>query len=302
VANQVATLLLDSYRDASTLGEAERALRDLERSAPGEVPIGDLYDELAELAAEEGDFGLAVRAQRRALELGCEMPRLGRQMLGWYLMNDGQRAAGEAEFDAVRRDAPADPDVLIALGNARSDAGDEAAALEAFDEALAAAEAHEDRQAVAMARSERRESRQALGFPEDDEDRAAPRPLLDPGRRDDVVVALSWFPRSEHVAAVDRWADLHDDLFDADAYCARIEQDLRELTEVSGRRPSVAPITVRRLCSYAEREGLDPADGATRASLAVELHRLRETISWPPGRNEPCWCGSGRKYKRCCGR
>jgi hypothetical protein len=22
--------------------------------------------------------------------------------------------------------------------------------------------------------------------------------------------------------------------------------------------------------------------------------------SWPPGRNDPCWCGSGQKYKRCC--
>jgi hypothetical protein len=22
---------------------------------------------------------------------------------------------------------------------------------------------------------------------------------------------------------------------------------------------------------------------------------------WPPGRNEPCWCSSGRKYKKCCG-
>ncbi|TQJ16364.1 SEC-C motif-containing protein [Kribbella jejuensis] len=22
---------------------------------------------------------------------------------------------------------------------------------------------------------------------------------------------------------------------------------------------------------------------------------------WPPGRNEPCWCGSARKYKKCCG-
>ncbi|MBA3866097.1 MAG: SEC-C domain-containing protein, partial [Solirubrobacterales bacterium] len=21
----------------------------------------------------------------------------------------------------------------------------------------------------------------------------------------------------------------------------------------------------------------------------------------PPGRNDPCWCSSGRKYKRCCG-
>ncbi|MFB6784581.1 SEC-C metal-binding domain-containing protein [Streptomyces sp. NPDC056352] len=22
---------------------------------------------------------------------------------------------------------------------------------------------------------------------------------------------------------------------------------------------------------------------------------------WPPARNEPCWCDSGRKYKKCCG-
>jgi uncharacterized protein YchJ len=24
------------------------------------------------------------------------------------------------------------------------------------------------------------------------------------------------------------------------------------------------------------------------------------TTSWPPGRNEPCWCGSTTKYKKCC--
>ncbi|MFI5735262.1 SEC-C domain-containing protein [Kribbella sp. NPDC051587] len=24
-------------------------------------------------------------------------------------------------------------------------------------------------------------------------------------------------------------------------------------------------------------------------------------VAWPPGRNQPCWCGSEMKYKRCCG-
>lgn len=33
-------------------------------------------------------------------------------------------------------------------------------------------------------------------------------------------------------------------------------------------------------------------------SLAHDDPRLR---SWPPERNKPCWCGSGRKYKKCCG-
>ena len=25
-----------------------------------------------------------------------------------------------------------------------------------------------------------------------------------------------------------------------------------------------------------------------------------EPLAWPPGRNDPCWCGSGSKYKKCC--
>jgi hypothetical protein len=25
-----------------------------------------------------------------------------------------------------------------------------------------------------------------------------------------------------------------------------------------------------------------------------------EPLTWPPGRNDPCWCGSGTKYKKCC--
>ncbi|WP_406693168.1 SEC-C metal-binding domain-containing protein [Saccharopolyspora sp. ID03-671] len=27
----------------------------------------------------------------------------------------------------------------------------------------------------------------------------------------------------------------------------------------------------------------------------------RSGLPWPPGRNDTCWCGSGRKYKKCCG-
>lgn len=25
-----------------------------------------------------------------------------------------------------------------------------------------------------------------------------------------------------------------------------------------------------------------------------------DVIAWPPARNQPCWCGSGIKYKKCC--
>jgi uncharacterized protein YecA (UPF0149 family) len=27
---------------------------------------------------------------------------------------------------------------------------------------------------------------------------------------------------------------------------------------------------------------------------------MEHILAWPPGRNQPCWCGSGPKYKKCC--
>lgn len=39
-----------------------------------------------------------------------------------------------------------------------------------------------------------------------------------------------------------------------------------------------------------------------RAHYAAHLASIADpsVIAWPPGRNQPCWCGSGRKYKKCC--
>ena len=292
---------LDAYRGVPTLEEAERVLREVERSeGAGEVSVGDLYDNLAEVAADEGDFALAVRAQRRALQLGSEMPVLGREMLGWYLMKDGQRLAGEAEFEALRSELGNEPELLVTLGNARSDAGDEWAALEAFDQALAAAKERGDRDTIDRARVERRGCREELGLPSDADDlRGRPRPRFAPSSRQ-VRIAVGWFPREELAAALGTWPELDGDLGDADGYCSRFDARLRELLGVSGRRPVIAPLRVRELIEYADREGLDPSDASTRAGLAVELDRRGETVAWPPARNEPCWCGSGRKYKRCC--
>jgi hypothetical protein len=38
------------------------------------------------------------------------------------------------------------------------------------------------------------------------------------------------------------------------------------------------------------------------AEYAADVARQpARTATRPPGRNKPCWCGSGRKYKKCCG-
>jgi uncharacterized protein YecA (UPF0149 family) len=60
-------------------------------------------------------------------------------------------------------------------------------------------------------------------------------------------------------------------------------------------------MTVDGLQAHAEESGHDPGSGEARSSYAATLLQAGDAVVWPPGRNEPCWCGSERKYKKCCG-
>lgn len=290
--------LLGAYEEAPSIDEAERILDQLAAESPAEVELGDLYDDLAEAAAEEEDFAVASRLQRKAIEHGCEHPELAREMLGWYLLKDGQRDAGEALFAELRAERPDDPELLLTLGNARADAGRERDALEAFEESLALAKRLGAEHAITRARGEREFSRTKLGLMPDEDDLLAPRPSF--AGDEETRWSLAWFPRDQREAALDRWPDLEGDLRDPDAYCRGIERGLRRLHVATGRRPSIAPIDVEELVAFAAGEGLSAGDGQTRSRFAAELYRTGASLPWPPGRNNPCWCGSGRKYKRCC--
>ncbi|GAA1568628.1 SEC-C domain-containing protein [Kribbella karoonensis] len=73
---------------------------------------------------------------------------------------------------------------------------------------------------------------------------------------------------------------------DPDAYCHRAERTLR----AENRRVAIATWTYEGVlnCLEDERfEGQYVPDG--------------RRVAWPPSRNEPCWCGSAVKYKKCCG-
>ena len=50
---------------------------------------------------------------------------------------------------------------------------------------------------------------------------------------------------------------------------------------------------------WCEAGGHNPAEA--RPTYAIAMLDAGEATTWPPARNEPCWCGSGVKYKRCCG-
>ena len=116
-------------------------------------------------------------------------------------------------------------------------------------------------------------------------------------------VSLAWFSAGEWEKATATWPDLLQDLpADHTAYSQRIEARMKRLARVLAGHPMrVGPMTVDGLTAFSAAEGDDPGTAEARSSYAAELARRGEAIPWPPGRNAPCWCGSGRKYKACCG-
>ncbi len=65
----------------------------------------------------------------------------------------------------------------------------------------------------------------------------------------------------------------------------------------------MVPISVSGLLDYCTRTEatMDPGSGRARADYAAALLQEGHGRPWPPQCNEACWCGSGRKYKLCCG-
>jgi len=115
-------------------------------------------------------------------------------------------------------------------------------------------------------------------------------------------MSFAWFPAGEWTEARRRWTDLQGQDLPEDhgAYSKVIESRIRGLSRDLGRSLMIAPMTVEALEGYSCRHGMDPNTGEARGQLAAELTRLGQPLDWPPARNEPCWCGSGLEYKRCC--
>ncbi len=125
-------------------------------------------------------------------------------------------------------------------------------------------------------------------------------------------VALAWLPADEYAEWPQRWPDLADSplLHDEDGepvthevYCRRMEGRLRNHSEAGMPRLSVVPVRSAEFSSWvAENAPDEPNPSRLRAQYAAEAgQEPSRLVAWPPPRNEPCWCGSGRKYKKCCG-
>jgi hypothetical protein len=114
-------------------------------------------------------------------------------------------------------------------------------------------------------------------------------------------VAVTYWPPREFDLVLARWPDLTDAYGEDHAeHRALVERHLRTLAE-NHVRVLVATARFEDYCRFAEERGAAAASASTRAVYAAHLASLDQARPWPPGRNEPCWCGSPRKYKKCCG-
>jgi SEC-C motif len=82
-------------------------------------------------------------------------------------------------------------------------------------------------------------------------------------------------------------------------YCARLDGNIKWMRSQGVPIRAIAPIIVADFVTWCSEHDEDPEEA--RAAYAMHLTGDGEVIPWPPGRNQPCWCGSGRKYKKCCG-
>jgi len=114
-----------------------------------------------------------------------------------------------------------------------------------------------------------------------------------------TVWALAWFPRGEWQRAIKLWPHLLETMpTDHDAYSKQVEANLKAAAAREPGTPDVAPLSVDALV---EAYGDEAGEPLSRASMGAKVARAGNAITWPPGRNDRCWCGSGAKYKQCCG-
>src|SRR5690242_10028213 len=82
-------------------------------------------------------------------------------------------------------------------------------------------------------------------------------------------------------------------------YLRTVEDVLR--THVREYKVCLIPLTIAGLRKFAATAGLDPARRSTRMAYLNAMGADAPVLPWPPRRNAGCWCGSGIKYKKCCG-
>lgn len=296
--------------EADTRADAEVALRELvaidaadESAAEEHPPIGDLYSQLAHEAFEDEDNEEAVRLQSTALEHPCTNRRHEQGTLLGYRFVGLEDASALDELKGSRSGGRSDASLLSGFA-AQAELVELAMALRLHDEALEIAKAARppDYDLLRDVVIGRALARADADLPQDEDDLSAEEHLDAIGREAALLDAREARQlvvlRDQLDAARAAWPDLIE-LADPDAYYKTLERRWQERTAETGHAQPY-PVDVALFAGAGVRPTRLLDDLPGDLVLAVEASGIGP-IAWPPGRNDECWCGSGRKYKRCCG-
>lgn len=252
-----------------------------------------------------GQYDEAIEVLRELQELSGEDQRWH---VAWMHVLAGRRGDADAIWAALERERPGDPAVSFLAGSAHAEAQEPEVAAELFERSLEIAlHRGADGETLRQILEARTQALEDAELPAGEIDDVARRALARAAAQGlDTPVATPYFPADEFELAIAAWpgfaADWRDD--GHEAYAHELDQRMRAVSGGAPRRPVVVPLTVEDVVEHAAAHDIDPDWAEARARAAYEVAREQpdRVIDWPPGRNDPCWCGSGRKHKRCCGR
>jgi tetratricopeptide (TPR) repeat protein len=318
----------DSKAAIAALTEAIALARSSPEAAEWFVPA-ELLSELADEFDAAGRTDEAIAAMVEAISEGYSGRPDGRCRLAGIFMHAGQWASAEALWADVKADTPDDVWLYHSAAVEYAALRDHETALRWVTQGLKLALRLDDPDGLAGQLLDLRgDCLVALGREFDDlQDRAetfvltatsavragrapalanAPVSPAPGGTRGAVHAAArwSWFPASEYARALRLWPELTDEGSpaargcDHATYCRRTQDRIREGAGELMVGVAIAPIRIDDYLTWCGRTGEDPAHARATYAAALPVEHL---VAWPPGRNDACWCGSGRKYKRCCG-
>jgi tetratricopeptide (TPR) repeat protein len=111
---------------------------------------------------------------------------------------------------------------------------------------------------------------------------------------------LLWWPSAEYSRVIRQVPGLREVLGAPwRAHTARVEQAMAAAAAAVGgaTRPSLATAEYEKFAQFLERTGSDPRLAAVMTAFT---EHAGPPAPWPPGRHDRCWCGSGKRYHRCC--
>ena len=281
------------------------------------VALGLAAELLLEADDPAGSLALTERAIAAHREQGSppDFPLMFRARL-LFLLDRPDEAM--AELVPLRPLLTQDPDAASAIADAlvAGDRGDVAHEwlTEAVAEAQAAVpEVEPEDEAEQLPTliffsllTERHEVRHELGLPHDELDEMAEalEAAVEDEQRAELEAELSrpvlFFPRVEFDELSERLPDLA-------RVCGPTWDEHRADLErvLTARAAEGVPVDLRLVNgSAADLAALVEARAAAAEGLideyVDELAGRKEGASWPPARNDACWCGSGAKYKKCC--